>query len=204
MSQMTLRKLRDITLDRIDLYKPSESRFDPRLVEQFILSSATMLRKREVERDAKIGGKIDDEWFTTRLYPIEHGPYGAFVTLKYGCVTIENDKGVRVYPSNDGTYNPFVRFETSTIMNYPELRWAEGNIPWEYKRGIVKFPTLTEATFITEVMIDCIEDSTESGLDLPLAMPSDFQWTVMDMVFKALGIALPEDRRADSKPLNAE
>lgn len=204
MSQMTLRKISDMTIDLIDMYKPSESRFDPRLIQQLVLSCATTLRKRELEKDAKVGGKIDDEWFTTRKYKVEHGASGAYVTLKNGCVTIENDMGVRVYPVGDQSYNPFVRFETNTIMNYPELRWAEGNIPWEYKRGIVKFPTLTQATFIEEVMLDVIEDSTDTGLDLPLSMPSDYQSVVIDMVLAKLGVARPEDRDADSKPLNAQ
>jgi hypothetical protein len=202
MSQLTMRELRDIILDLIDQYKPSEARFHPSLIERQILIARNFLRKRDADRDAAKNNAIDSDWFSYREYDIEFDANGGYVTLPNGVVSLPHDMGVRVIPIS-GMGNPFVRFPTGWVRNYPELAFAEGNIPWELDRGYVRFPTLTEASLYTKIGINSIEDSTNVGIDDPIAMPSDMQADVQQMVFRALGIAQPEDRRADSKPVNA-
>jgi len=202
MSQMTMREMRDIIMDLIDQYKPSESRFHPTLVERQILIARNFLRKRDADRDAAKNNAIDTDWFTYREYDLLFDANGAYANLPNGVVSLPNDMGIRVIPT-EGMGNPFVRFPTGWCRNYPELANAEGNIPWELDRGYIRFPTLTAGSFYTKVGINSIEDSTNTGIDEPLAMPSDLQYAVQDLVFRALGVAMPEDRRADSKPLNA-
>lgn len=202
-ARITLRSLRDMILDLLDPYKPSEARFHPNLVALQILMARNTLRARDAGKDAAKNGDIDDAWFTDREVDILFDERGGHIPLPSGVVNLPNDLGVRVIPVS-GLGNPFVHYPDGWCSSFPELAFAEGNIPWELHRGEVRFPTMTEGTFFTKVIIGCIEDSMDpSKLDEPLAMPSEYQFVVQEMVIQRLTGASPEDRKADAKPLNA-
>lgn len=202
MSQTTRRILRDLLLEMIDPHKPSESRFDPRVIDQVLIGAFNKVRSDALGKDTAVSGHIDAGWFTEREIEILWDTQGAYIPLDHGAMDIDYDQGIRI-ETLEGLGQPFVHFPTGWCKNYPDLAYAEGNIVWEVQRGKVRFPNLSTATQFTAVRAFVIEDDTSTGLDEPIAIPSEYQLAVLSMALEMLGIARPEDRRADSKPINA-